>query len=84
MNIPISQQNQEFLDQAVAAGLFPNQSNALDEAIQLLREREELSLSLQQAADELDRGEFSEYGPSDKEKFLTDSKALSREITEKR
>lgn len=45
MNIPISQQNQEFLDQAVAAGLFPDQSNALDEAIRLLREREELSLS---------------------------------------
>jgi len=32
----------------------------------------------------LDRGEFSEYGPGDKEKFLADIKALSREITEKR
>lgn len=82
MNIPISQQNQDFIEQAVAAGLFPDQSRALDEAVSLLREREELRLSLQQAADELDRGDFTEYGPGEKAKFIADIKTLSREISE--
>ena len=81
MNVSLSQQSQEFLEQAVAAGLFPHQSQALDEAISLLRKREELKLSLQQAADELDRGDFTEYGPGDKERFVADIKALAREAT---
>lgn len=79
MNIPISQQNQEFLDQAVAAGLFPNQSNALDEAIRLLRERESVRLAVQQGIDQIERGEFVVYGENEVEKFVADIEALARQ-----
>lgn len=84
MNVSISQQNQEFIEQAVAAGLFPDQSQALNEAVSMLREREELRLSLQQAVDELDRGDFTAYGPGDKEKFIADINAMSLEVTNDR
>ncbi len=79
MNVFISQQNQDFLEQAVAAGLFPDQSRALDEAVSLLRERESIRLAVQQGIDQLERGEFVEYGEDEEEKFVADIEALARQ-----
>ena len=79
MNVSLSQQNQEFLDQAVAAGLFPDQSQALDEAIRLLREREAIRLEVQKGIDQLRSGEFVEYGEDEVDRFVADIEALARQ-----
>ena len=79
MNVSLSQQSQEFLEQAVAAGLFPDQSRALDEAIRLFREREAIRLAVQKGLDQLQSGEFVEYGEDDVDKFVADVEALARQ-----
>jgi hypothetical protein len=56
--LDLSPENRNYLDAAVAAGAFPNALSALDEAVVLLRRRDETRRKLQAAVDQADRGEL--------------------------
>jgi Arc/MetJ-type ribon-helix-helix transcriptional regulator len=56
MNAPLSVNQQQFLEAAVASGVYPSVADALDEAVTLLRRRDDLTAKLNQAAAELDAG----------------------------
>jgi Arc/MetJ-type ribon-helix-helix transcriptional regulator len=55
MNLSIS--NEQFLDALVSAGAFVSRSEAINEAVDLLRRREELRAEIKIGLDQLDRGE---------------------------
>ena len=75
MAASISPDNERFLDQAVADGRFADRGEALDEAIRLLRRREELSRAVECGVDQLNDGQYTEYGEADLDRFLADIKA---------
>jgi hypothetical protein len=56
--LDLSPENRSYLDAAVAAGAYPNALSALDEAVLLLRRRDETRRKLQAAVEQADRGEL--------------------------
>ena len=53
----ISPKNEEYIRQAVADGRFDSRQQALDEAVELLREDAETIDAIQEGLDSIDRGE---------------------------
>jgi Arc/MetJ-type ribon-helix-helix transcriptional regulator len=78
----LSPANEEFLDRAVARGVYRDRGEALDQAVDLLRRREELSQKLQEGVDALDRGDHDEYGdsPDERKRFVDDVRRGSEEV----
>ena len=54
----ISPENQQYLDQAVANGTYPSEAQALDEAVELLRKRDQLRAEVNVGMAEAERGEL--------------------------
>lgn len=75
MAASISPDNERFLEQAVADGRFADRGEALDEAIRLLRRREELGRAVEAGVDQLNDAQYTEYGEADLDRFLADIKA---------
>lgn len=57
MSTDHSWQNEEFIDSVVARGGYRSRGEALDDAVELLRRREELRAELKIGLEQLDRGE---------------------------
>jgi len=58
MNVDLSPENSRYVRQRVEAGAYPNESEAVDEAIRLLRKRDELRADVLAGIGEADRGEL--------------------------
>jgi hypothetical protein len=54
----LSPENRAYLESAIAAGTYPTALAALDEAVILLRRRDEVRGKLQAAVEQADRGEL--------------------------
>lgn len=54
----LSPENQHYLTQAIAAGFYDNADSALDEAIGLLRMRDQLRAEVRRGTEQADRGEL--------------------------
>lgn len=76
MSTDLSPQNESYIQEAVARGAFPSRGQALDAAVELLRERDarrdEWIREVQAGIDQIERGE---YAPLD----IDDIKARGRE-----
>lgn len=57
MTIQIEREHEQFVRELVAAGSFADEAAVIEEALSLLRSREELRAKIQVGIDELDRGE---------------------------
>jgi putative addiction module CopG family antidote len=57
MSIDLSPQNEQFIRHAVARGIFHNREEALDEAVELLRRRQELLDHIDEGTRQLHNGE---------------------------
>ena len=57
METHLSPNTEAFLNQAVAAGIYPNVTEALEAGVDLLRARSELQSRLRNSRGQLDRGE---------------------------
>jgi len=75
MSESISPDNEQFLEQAIASGRFADRGDALDEAVSLLRRREDLHREVEAGVDQLDSGRYVEYDETDLDRFLEDIKA---------
>lgn len=57
MSTDLSPHNEQFIDQVVARGDFHDRTQALDQAVELLRRRQELLDHIDRGAGQLRRGE---------------------------
>jgi len=69
MSTDLPPENEGYVQQIVAEGLFPSRGEALDAAVELLRRREETRRAVQAGIDEIERGEVV---PFDFEKMKAD------------
>ena len=58
MATEISPENQQYLKQVVENGTYRDQGEALDEAVELLKRRDQLRGDIQAGIDQADRGEL--------------------------
>lgn len=56
MNIPISPENEHFIQDAVKSGAYTDTGQILEEALNLLRKREALRRDVNAGIDQLDQG----------------------------
>lgn len=54
----LSPDNAQYIDEAVSRGAYPTERQALDEAVDLLRRRDQLRADVQVGIDQADRGEL--------------------------
>ena len=57
MSDTLSPENEDFIQSAIRRGDYRDRGEVLDEAMELLRKRDELRRDIQQGVDELDRGD---------------------------
>ncbi|MBA3485384.1 MAG: hypothetical protein H0T51_26615 [Pirellulales bacterium] len=56
--VDMSPESRRYLESAVAGGVYPNALAALDEAVLLLRRRDEIREKLRAGVEQADRGEL--------------------------
>jgi len=57
MSSNLSPENEQFLEHAVAVGMYHDRGEALDRAVELLRRREQLIRDVNKGIEQLERGE---------------------------
>lgn len=57
MDVAISHENEQFVEAAIERGQYANSSEIVDEALRLLRRRDELISAVNAGVEQLDRGE---------------------------
>ena len=61
MTIALSAEWEAFLQDRVRAGAYPTVAEAMEEALQLLKSRDEFRQDIQLGIDEADRGELTDF-----------------------
>jgi Arc/MetJ-type ribon-helix-helix transcriptional regulator len=61
MGTDLSPENEQFVEESVAAGTFPSRRDVLDQGVELVRQRHELLSRVGESRRQLDSGEFTEY-----------------------
>ena len=72
MSIDISPLHRDFVREELERGHFSSAQELIDEAIELLRSRQQVLGKLKNGVEQLARGEGTDYGPSDRERFVAD------------
>lgn len=72
MSIDLSPEHQDFVRKEVESGHFANEQELIGEAIELLRTRQGVLNNLQIGIEQLNRGEGTEYGRDDRQRFVAD------------
>ncbi len=76
MSSNISPENERYLEDAVARGVFPSRGDALNSAVELLKRQEQLVRDVNAGIAEIDRGEVL---PLDMEEIKTARRAWRSE-----
>ena len=76
MSLGLSPDNQQFLNNAVEAGRFSTTADALDEAVRLLRKKDEFEKAVIAGIEQADRGELLD-GESVMAKFMQRATAIT-------
>jgi Arc/MetJ-type ribon-helix-helix transcriptional regulator len=84
MDVDLSPENEQFIQRAVAAGLFPDRARALDEAVGLLKMRQELLAQIEEGTKQLRDGDFVEYDQEGLRRFFDDVQTQGRRRYEQR
>jgi predicted transcriptional regulator len=58
MSIEISADNERYLQQLVARGIYRDRAEAIDEAVELLKRRDQLRIDVRAGIEQADRGEL--------------------------
>lgn len=75
----LSPENEAFLAGLLARQEFVNREAALDEAVRLLRRRQEIADAVASGVEQLDAGQIHVYDPGDLEKFLADVEVRAKQ-----
>jgi antitoxin ParD1/3/4 len=80
MQIAIPDEMEAFVKGVVKDGSFRTPVEVIAEALRLLERRQQLTRDIQQGIDQLERGEYTEYGENDLERFAADIEAEERNM----
>lgn len=83
LTIGLSPENTQFLEVAVARGIYPDKQCVIDKAVELLRRHQDLIDHLAEGTKQVENGEFQEYGESDLETFRTDIAAARKRLKQR-
>jgi len=72
MGIDISPQHEDFVRCELESGRYNSEQELVNEAIDLLRQRQGVLAKLQIGVEQLRSGECTQYGPADRARFLAD------------
>jgi putative addiction module CopG family antidote len=72
IQVPIPPELEPFVQGVVQNGSYPNPTEVVGEALRLLARREQLLHDVKAGVEQLDRGEYAEYGEDSREEFLAD------------
>lgn len=81
MSIPIPSDLEPFVDRCVASGTYANHAEVVRAAFALLQERERISQEISAGFNQIDAGDFTEYGPGDAKRFLTSIREQSQRLS---
>ncbi len=57
----LSPENEQFIENVIASGLYHDRDEALNRAVELLKKREQLIRDVNQGIDQLERGEGKDW-----------------------
>jgi Arc/MetJ-type ribon-helix-helix transcriptional regulator len=78
MTIELTPEQLKSVQALVQAGTFRDEVHVIDEAIRLLREKEELRARINAGVRQLDEGHYRTYQPDQRDRFISDIEAASR------
>ena len=85
MSSGLSPENEQFLDRAVACGIFPGRTQAIDQAVDMLRKRQELLDHIDEGTRQLQSGQAIElHGDDELRAFFDEIKVEGRRRYEAR
>jgi Arc/MetJ-type ribon-helix-helix transcriptional regulator len=73
MSIDISPEHRDFVREELENGHFASEQELIDQAIELLRCRQGVLGKLKNGVEQLERGEGTEYGANDRQRFVADT-----------
>jgi antitoxin ParD1/3/4 len=78
IHVPIPAELEPFVQGIVKDGRYHDSAEVVGEALRLLARREQLLRDVKDGLEQLDRGEYTEYGEDSRQKFLGDIAAEER------
>jgi putative addiction module CopG family antidote len=72
IHVSIPTEYEPFVEGVVQQGTYHNPTEVVGEALRLLARREQLLRDVKAGVEQLDRGEYSEYGEGSEQEFLAD------------
>ena len=61
MSSDLSPENEQFIDGEIARGFYRDRTEAVDAAVALLRQKEELLSRIDRGREQLDNGQYTDY-----------------------
>jgi len=80
MSIDLSPELEQIIRRRLKSGGYSTESDVVREALVLLERRDEIRDQVNLGIEQLDNGQFSEYGENDLDKFLADIAAEEARI----
>jgi Arc/MetJ-type ribon-helix-helix transcriptional regulator len=84
MTIRLTPQQHESIQGFVRTGTFVNEAQVIDEALHLLKQREDLRAMVDEGIKQLDNGQYRTYGPGEVDRFVRDIEEASDRLSEDR
>jgi Arc/MetJ-type ribon-helix-helix transcriptional regulator len=78
MSSHLSPENEQFINHAVEIGLFSDRDQALDEAVELLKRRQQILDRIDEGTRQLHKGEYTEYDEKGLRKFFDEVQSEGR------
>jgi putative addiction module CopG family antidote len=72
ITVPIPAELEPFVQGVVENGIYHNPTEVVGEALRLLARRERLLCDVKAGIEQLDHGQYTEYGEDSQEEFLAD------------
>jgi len=79
MTVEIPPEFTDFVQGIIADGGYESEAEVVGEALQLLKKRELLRQEVKAGVEQLDRGQYTEYGEDSLPEFLENIKAAERD-----
>ncbi len=79
MSIPSTPQIDQLVEKLYQSGEFQSRTEVIDRALRLLQRRQEVAQLVEVGLEELDAGELTTYGEHERDRFVADIVANSRD-----
>jgi Arc/MetJ-type ribon-helix-helix transcriptional regulator len=84
MTFPVPAEYAEFFNHCLASGEFASEQDVAKAALSLLKARQDFLVEIDRGLADFERGDYTTYGPNDREQFLADIKAESARLAKEK